>query len=177
MMSADSPKQRPPSRRTFIGWSIGMLLTAIVATVVAPIAVYIFPAQGRLGKGKIRVALPSAIAELKEGVAIRFDAPAGMAFVMADGGEQNAAGDPTFGGFLTREQGTLRALAITCPHLGCSYAFDDGKQHFVCPCHGSEFALDGRVLHGPATSPLSRLTWQTGPGTNEIDVEGVTVGN
>ena len=157
---------------------MGVLLTAIVATVVAPIAVYIFPPHGpNRGKGKIRVELPTPVLELKEGAATRFDAPAGMAFVMADGGEQNAAGDPTFGGFLARDQGTLRAFAITCPHLGCSYAFDDGKQHFVCPCHGSEFALDGRVLHGPATSPLSHLTWQPGPGPNEIDVEGLTVGN
>ena len=77
------------------------------------------------------------------------------------------------GGFLTRDQGKLRAFAITCPHLGCSYAFDDGKKHFVCPCHGSEFALDGSVLHGPATSPLSHLTWQTGPATNEIEVDGL----
>src|SRR5260370_42306187 len=100
MMSADSARARPPSRRTFIGWSIGMLLTAIVATVVAPIAVYIFPARGRLGTGKIRVALPSAIAELKEGAARRFDAPAGMAVGLADGGDQHAAGEPAFGGLL-----------------------------------------------------------------------------
>jgi cytochrome b6-f complex iron-sulfur subunit len=177
-MGVDAPKPGSPTRRTFLGWWIGFLLTATVATVIAPIAVYIVPAHGaNRGKGKIRVALATPIAELKEGAATRFDAPAGMAFVMADGGGQNAAGDPTFGGFLTRDQGNLRALAITCPHLGCSYAFDNGKQHFVCPCHGSEFALDGRVLHGPATSPLSHLTWQTGPGTNEIEVEGLTVGN
>jgi cytochrome b6-f complex iron-sulfur subunit len=177
-MSDEPAKPRPPSRRTFIGWSIGILLTTIVAVVAAPVAVFIFPPHAaNRGKGKIRVELPTPIAELKEGTATRFDAPAGMAFIMADGGEQNAAGDPTFGGFLTREQGMLRALAITCPHLGCSYAFDDGKQHFVCPCHGSEFGLDGRLLKGPATSPLSHLTWQTGPGTNEIDVEGLTVGN
>ena len=157
---------------------MGVLLTAIVATVVAPIAVYLFPPRGpNQAKGKIRVALTTRVALLKEGAATRFDAPAGMAFVMADGGEGNAAGDPTFGGFLTRDQGTLRAFAITCPHLGCSYAFDDGKQHFVCPCHGSEFALDGRVLHGPATSPLSHLTWQTGPGVNEIEVDGVSIGD
>ncbi len=177
-MSVDSPKPLPPTRRTFLGWWIGILLTTILATVVAPIAVYIFPPRGpNRGKGKIRVELPAPVADLKEGAAARFDAPAGMAFIMADGGEVNAAGDPTFGGFLTRDQGTLRALAITCPHLGCSYAFDDGKQHFVCPCHGSEFALDGRVLHGPATSPLSHLTWSLAPGANEIDVEGLTIGN
>ena len=177
-MGVDTSKPGSPTRRTFLGWWIGFLLTATVATVIAPISVYIFPAHGaNRGKGKIRVALATPIAELKEGAATRFDAPTGMAFVMADGGGQNAAGDPTFGGFLTRDGGTLRALAITCPHLGCSYAFDNGKQHFVCPCHGSEFALDGRVLHGPATSPLSHLTWQTGPGTNEIEVEGLTVGS
>jgi cytochrome b6-f complex iron-sulfur subunit len=176
-MSVESPRPRTPTRRTFLGWWIAALLTATVATVLAPVAVYIFPPRGIRGRGKIRVALATPVAELKEGAATRFDAPAGMAFVMADGGEQNAAGDPTFGGFLTREQGTLRALAITCPHLGCSYAFDDGKQHFVCPCHGSEFALDGRVLRGPAKSPLSHLTWQTGPAANEIDVDGLTVGN
>ena len=177
-MSDDTTKPRPPSRRAFLGWWVGILLTTTFAAVAAPIAVFIFPPHApNRGKGKIRVALPTPVAELKEGAAARFDAPAGMAFIMADGGEQNAAGDPTYGGFLTRDQGALRAFAITCPHLGCSYAFDDGKQHFVCPCHGSEFALDGRVLHGPATSPLSHLTWQTGPGTNEIDVEGLTVGN
>jgi Rieske Fe-S protein len=175
-MGLASPK--PPTRRAFLAWWIAGLLTTIVATGVAPIAVYVFPAHGpSRARGKIRVALPTPVADVKEGAAARFDAPAGMAFVMADGGEQNAAGDPTFGGFLTRDQGTLRAFAITCPHLGCSYAFDDGKRHFVCPCHGSEFALDGRVLHGPATSPLSHLTWQAGPGNNEIEVEGLTVGS
>jgi Rieske Fe-S protein len=177
-MTLDSSGQRPPTRRTFLAWWIGVLLTTVAAAVVAPIGVYIFPAHlPNRGKGKIRVALATPVAELKEGAAARFDAPAGMAFVMADGGGVNNAGDPTFGGFLTRDQGTLRAFAITCPHLGCSYAFDDGKRHFVCPCHGSEFALDGKVLHGPATSPLSHLTWQAGPGVNEIEVDGLNIGS
>src|ERR1700693_1137461 len=136
-MRLDSQKPKPPTRRTFLGCWIGVLLTTAVAAAVAPIAVYIFPPHGpSRGKGRIRVALATPVAQLKEGAATRFDAPAGMAFVMADSGGQNAAGDPTFGGFLTRDQGTLRAFAISCPHLGCSYAFDDCKQHFVSPCHG-----------------------------------------
>jgi Rieske Fe-S protein len=145
--------------------------------VVTPLGLYLFPPRApNQTKQKIRVALDTQVAALREGAASRFDAPAGMAFIMADGGEGNAAGDPTFGGFLTRDQGNLRALAITCPHLGCSYAFDDGKKHFVCPCHGSEFALDGRVIKGPATSPLSHLSWEVGPGPNEIDVDGLDIG-
>src|SRR6266550_9468978 len=175
-MSSD-PKRTPTTRRTFLGWWIATLLTATVATVAAPLGVYLFPARPNgQRKQTVRVALASPVADLAEGAVARFDSPAGTAFTMADGGEGNRAGDPTFGGFLTRDQGKLRAFAITCPHLGCSYAFDDGKKHFVCPCHGSEFALDGSVIHGPATAPLSHLTWQTGPGVDEIDVEGTTIG-
>jgi Rieske Fe-S protein len=174
-MSSD-PKRTATTRRTFLGWWIATLLTATVATVAAPLGVYLFPARASSQrKQTVRVALASPVADLAEGAVARFDSPAGTAFTMADGGEGNRAGDPTFGGFLTRDQGKLRAFAITCPHLGCSYAFDDGKKHFVCPCHGSEFALDGSVLHGPATSPLSHLTWQTGPATNEIAVDGLSI--
>jgi Rieske Fe-S protein len=176
-MSADLKRSRTPTRRAFLGWWIGTLLTATVAAVAAPLGIYLFPPPSpNRTKQTIRVALATPVAALEEGAASRFDAPAGMAFIMADGGEGNAAGDPTFGGFLTRDQGALRAFAITCPHLGCSYAFDDAKRHFVCPCHGSEFALDGEVIHGPATSPLSHLTWELGPGPNEIEVEGLTTG-
>src|SRR5260370_14657429 len=106
-MSVDSSGPRPPTRRTFLGWWLGVLLATIAAVVVAPIAVYIFPPHGaNRAKGKIRVALATPVAELKEGAATRFDAPAGMAFVMADGGAQNAAADPTVRAFLTRDHGT-----------------------------------------------------------------------
>jgi cytochrome b6-f complex iron-sulfur subunit len=175
-MGTDPQRSRLPTRRAFLGWWIGAVLTATVVTAVAPLVVYIFPPRSsNRTKQKIRVALDRPVDALPEGAASRFDAPAGMAFIMADGGENNTAGDPTFGGFLTRDRGKLRAFAITCPHLGCSYAFDDGKKHFVCPCHGSEFALDGSVLHGPATSPLSHLTWEVGMDANEIDVAGVAI--
>jgi Rieske Fe-S protein len=167
---------KDPTRRTFLGWWLGTLMTAAVVTVVAPLGVYLFPPRDpRQMKQRIRVALDTPLNALREGAVTRFDAPNGTAFVMADGGEQNAPGDPTFAGFVTRDAGQLRVFAITCPHLGCSYAFDQGKQHFVCPCHGSEFGLDGHVIHGPATSPLSHLTWEQGPGINEIDIDGTSI--
>jgi Rieske Fe-S protein len=164
------------TRRTFLGWWLGTLMTVAVVTVVAPLGVYLFPPRDpRQMKQRIRVALDTPLNALREGAVTRFDAPNGTAFVMADGGENNSPGDPTFAGFVTRESGQLRVFAITCPHLGCSYAFDHGKQHFLCPCHGSEFGLDGHVIHGPATSPLSHLTWERGPGVNEIDVDGTSI--
>lgn len=175
-MSTQTKSSKEPTRRAFLGLWLGTLLAATVAAVAGPLAVYLYPPRDpRLLKQTIRVALDTALANLKEGAASRFNAPDGTAFLMADGGENNAPGDPTFGGFVTREGGQLRAFAITCPHLGCSYNFDDGKQHFLCPCHGSEFGLDGRVLHGPATAPLSHLAWRPGPGANEIDINGTTL--
>src|ERR1700674_1104207 len=177
-MSLERKPPKAPTRRTFLGWWMASILTATVVAALSPIAIYIFPPRNpNQTKQKIRIALDTPVDALQEGAASRFQAPAGMAFVMADGGEGNTAGDPTFAGYLTRDQGKLRALAITCPHLGFSYAFDDHKKHFVCPCHGSEFALDGAVLHGPATSPLSPLTWQNGAGANEIDVDGINIGS
>ena len=175
-MSTQTKSPTEPTRRAFLGWWLGALMAAVVASVAGPVVVYLFPPRDpRLMKETIRVALNTALANLKEGAASRFDAPAGTAFLMADGGGINAPGDPTFGGFVTREGGQLRAFAITCPHLGCSYDFNDAKQHFLCPCHGSEFALDGSVLHGPATAPLSHLTWRPGPGDNEIEINGTTL--
>jgi menaquinol-cytochrome c reductase iron-sulfur subunit len=44
-----------------------------------------------------------------------------------------------------------------CPHLGCKYNWNPQTGHFECPCHASVFALDGKVLAGPAPRPLDTL--------------------
>ena len=48
------------------------------------------------------------------------------------------------------------AFAPQCTHLGCAYHWEDSSKTFVCPCHTSAFAPDGRVLSGPAPRPLDR---------------------
>ena len=44
-----------------------------------------------------------------------------------------------------------------CPHLGCHYDWNAGRGEFMCPCHGSVFSPDGKVLAGPAPRPLDTL--------------------
>jgi quinol---cytochrome c reductase iron-sulfur subunit, bacillus type len=48
------------------------------------------------------------------------------------------------------------AFSPACTHLGCAYHWNDQKGEFECPCHGSAFGKDGKVLRGPAPRPLDR---------------------
>ena len=163
-----------PTRRNFIVWALGGLLGAIVAAVTAPILVYLYPPKTAATAGTlIRIALGTPVDGIGEGGAVQFDAPPNTALVMADGGGVNAAGNYTYGGYLTRVGGRLHALAITCPHLGCSYGLDTGGKRFLCPCHASVFNLEGQVLPGPAANPLSHLTWRPGDQPDVVMVDGV----
>jgi menaquinol-cytochrome c reductase iron-sulfur subunit len=50
------------------------------------------------------------------------------------------------------------AFSPQCTHLGCAYHWDEQHKEFLCPCHTSTFALDGRVLTGPAPRALDRYS-------------------
>lgn len=54
------------------------------------------------------------------------------------------------------ESGTLHALAPHCTHMGCLVAFNTAEKSWDCPCHGSRFGYDGKVLQGPALKDLER---------------------
>ncbi|MEN8241155.1 MAG: ubiquinol-cytochrome c reductase iron-sulfur subunit [Chloroflexota bacterium] len=60
---------------------------------------------------------------------------------------------PEVKAWLIRDDAGLYAVSATCTHLGCNINGEEDK--FVCPCHGSQFDLSGRVLQGPATTALA----------------------
>ncbi len=49
-----------------------------------------------------------------------------------------------------------------CPHLSCRYTFV--KNQFSCPCHGSIFNEEGKVLGGPSPRPLDTLPYKIEAG-------------
>lgn len=48
----------------------------------------------------------------------------------------------------------LRPTKPRCPHLGCALQWNGAEHSWDCPCHGSRFDKDGRVLNNPATDDL-----------------------
>jgi Rieske Fe-S protein len=53
------------------------------------------------------------------------------------------------------EQGKLYARSAACTHLACHLHWNSFEVCWDCPCHGSQFAIDGSVLNAPAIGPLA----------------------
>lgn len=64
--------------------------------------------------------------------------------------------------------GDVNAVSATCTHMGCTVSWNSAESSWDCPCHGSRFAPDGRVLHGPAIESLEVV---------ELDVPAMTIGD
>ncbi len=47
--------------------------------------------------------------------------------------------------------GLLTPTAPRCPHMGCALKYNAQEHSWDCPCHGSRFGEDGRLLDNPAT--------------------------
>lgn len=47
--------------------------------------------------------------------------------------------------------GLLTPTAPRCPHMGCALKYNPQEHSWDCPCHGSRFGEDGRLIDNPAT--------------------------
>ena len=66
---------------------------------------------------------------------------------------QGLKGDPTY--LVVEEVDSISSFGINaiCTHLGCVVPWNAGANKFICPCHGSQYDANGKVVRGPA--PLS----------------------
>ena len=61
-------------------------------------------------------------------------------------------------------EGQLQVLSSICPHMGCTVAWQEDKDEFYCPCHGSIFKADGTPVSGPSPRGLDPLPHKIADG-------------
>jgi menaquinol-cytochrome c reductase iron-sulfur subunit len=137
-----------PSRRGFVNAVIYALGAAMGAALAIPAVRYLFlPPKTRKQQAWVEAGDISNLA---------VDVPQEMTFrrIHADGwkiySEKGAAW------VVKTADDKILAYSPACTHLGCAYHWDAANSDFLCPCHGSTFALDGKVLSGPAPRPLDQ---------------------
>lgn len=81
-------------------------------------------------------------------------APGSGAIVRVDGHRCAMSRDPA---------GHLSAVTAICPHMGCIVNWNQAEQTWDCPCHGSRFASDGRLIAGPAETGLEPVEIRVSP--------------
>jgi menaquinol-cytochrome c reductase iron-sulfur subunit len=147
--SETAPREQPPSRRGFVYAVIYGLGALIGAALAIPGALYLLlPPKTRKQQSWVEA---GDLSQLQPGT------PQEMTFrrIHADGWKIYSEKGTAW--VVKTAEGKLLAFSPICTHLGCAYHWDTNKSDFICPCHGSEFALDGAVLSGPAPRPLDRF--------------------
>jgi Rieske Fe-S protein len=66
-------------------------------------------------------------------------------------------------------QTQFAAVNLICTHKGCTVEIEGNK--FVCPCHGSEYTLEGKVTEGPAKKDLKKYTAVYDPTKETVTVK------
>ena len=54
------------------------------------------------------------------------------------------------------DAGRLHIVSGICTHMGCVVHWNNGEKSWDCPCHGSRFSVEGKVLEGPAYTDLAK---------------------
>lgn len=58
-------------------------------------------------------------------------------------------------GVYKTEENEIHQVDIVCPHLGCELTWNSDEKSWDCPCHGSRFDYEGKLLDGPAQKEIT----------------------
>lgn len=85
-----------------------------------------------------------------------FEVPAELSHELAPGEGEIALSGGIKVAHSRDEQGEEHILRPYCTHMGCQLNYNPDTLSWDCPCHGSRFSEEGKVLDAPATKPLSK---------------------
>ncbi len=141
--------QAQPTRREFYYLSFIYGFSAVMAGMLSvPAFMYLFFPP--------RVKKKQQWVDAADLAQIQVDAPKEVSFVATKIDGWKVSKQKTTAWVVKTAENKAIAFSPQCTHLGCAYHWDQGSKTFLCPCHTSVFAMDGRVLSGPAPRPLDR---------------------
>jgi cytochrome b6-f complex iron-sulfur subunit len=71
---------------------------------------------------------------------------------------------------INKKEDGIKIFSSRCSHLGCKLNKMD-KNEIVCPCHGSRFSIDGKIIKGPANNNLKELSYSFNKSAKEIVID------
>ncbi|OKH21733.1 cytochrome b6-f complex iron-sulfur subunit 1 [Hydrococcus rivularis NIES-593] len=146
-MAESVPLESPSmSRRQLLNFLTGAAVAATATAALYPAAKFFVPPAQESEDGSILA--KDINGNLIPASQILAEPPGTRALVAG------LAGEPTY--LTVREDGTLHPWGIVdnCTHLGCTFPWNPNENQFQCPCHGSRYDPEGRVVRGPAPLPL-----------------------
>ena len=142
-----------PDRRSFLKKVAASVIGAVISVVpfAAGLAVWLDPARRKASAGgqTVRVATLTALPD--DGVPRKFAVFASRVDAW------NKSPETGIGAvYLRREKGGKpRAFNVVCPHAGCFVDYNTARGTYLCPCHNSTFAPDGKINDPKSPSPRS----------------------
>jgi menaquinol-cytochrome c reductase iron-sulfur subunit len=137
------------SRRNFYVGAIYGIWAVISAALGLPAIIYLFlPPKARQ---------ESNFVEIGDVTKLATNSPVEMVFRRNRVDGWKISSEKSTAWVVKQPDNQVVAFGPQCTHLGCAYHWEDSKNEFLCPCHSSLFALDGKVVSGPAPRPLDRF--------------------
>lgn len=135
------------------GITNGVLASLVIAPLIcgqdARFAAVVDPGRKPVGLPAEQAAAgrnPAGHADPREAASVD-DIAAGSGAILRQGSSNKLAA-------YRNEAGGLSFCSAACTHAGCTVQWNPFEKCWDCPCHGSQFAPDGRVLNGPALRAL-----------------------
>jgi Rieske Fe-S protein len=166
----DAPAATPPAgdgRRKFLKVGVGVVGAGVACIAGAPaVGFLLFPVKETVTSGGNEFVVVAKRDAFSPDVPVKVDVYADVVDAW------NRLEHVRLGSvWIVEREGKLVAFSTVCPHLGCAIDFTagegGGEAKFECPCHRSEFSLDGVRESGPAPRDLDRIPLEVD------DAEGV----
>ncbi len=164
-----SGKNEPglPERRSFLKWLIGAM-SALIALITGIPYLRVLVSSAPLQK--------LSYAEVGDVTSLSVGQPQDMNFRVrvTDAYLQQEVTRSVW--VIKHSPAELTVFSPICTHLGCHFKWNPQSRHFECPCHGSVWTIDGKVIGGPAPRPLDTLPYKIENGRLYVEWERFKIG-